>query len=215
MMAPNNRFQTIGWNIKAMAALLVIFLSWLYLPFGVIGFIGFLYLCLLLHIPQRQLPAGLPQDSDIIIAPIDGRITYLGCDEGHVIIDIQAHMTASQIVVSPISGVIEDKLWIDGAYISADTPHFEMLAARQEWLFTTPDGQNMSLLQFTSPLTRYLTSAFTTGQKISMAEPFALGLLRTHIRLILPASYHLEVYEGQSCLAGETLLARDSHAMPS
>ena len=214
-MAPYDRFQTIGWNIKAIGALIVVFLLWLYLPLGVIGFIGFLYLNLLLHIPDRQLPAALPQDNDLITAPIDRRITHLDCGGDHIIIDILAHITSSQIVFAPLSGVIEDKLWIDGAYLSADTPHFEMLSARQEWVIHHADGQQVTLIQFASPQTRYLTSALTTGQQISMAEPFALGLMRSHIRLILPSHYQLDIYEGQSCLAGESILARDSRAVAS
>ena len=214
-MAPYDRFQTIGWNIKAIGALIVVFLIWLYLPLGVIGFIGFLYLCLLLHTPLRQLPASLPQNNDIITAPIDGRITHLDCGDDHIIIDILCHLTSSQIVFAPLSGVIEDKLWIDGAYMNADTPHFEMLSARQEWVISHADGQQVTLIQFASPQTRYLTSALTTGQQVVMGEAFALGLMRSHIRLIVPSHYQLEVYEGQSCLAGESVLARDGRANSS
>ena len=211
-MAPYDRFQTIGWNIKAIAALVVIFLSWLYLPLGVIGFIGFLYLCLLLHMPDRQMP---DKASGVTLSPIDGRITSLSCHENHVIIDMMAHMTSSQIIFAPQSGVIDDKLWIDGAYINSDTAHFEMLAARQEWLITTDDGDQIGLIQYTSPQTRYVTGALTVGQKITIAEPFALGLLRSHIRLRLPKDYQLEVYEGQSIIAGETIIARANHTASS
>ena len=214
-MTPSNRFHTIGWNIKAIAALLVVFFVWLYLPLGVIGFIGFLYICLLLQTPIRQLPAALPDDNDLIIAPLDGRVTHLDCDDAHIIVDIQSHLTASQIIFAPTSGVIEDKLWIDGAYISADTPHFELLSARQEWLISLSDDEQLSLVQYALPQTRYLTSTLITGQKITMGEPFAVGLLRSHIRLTLPSHYQLEVYQGQSCLAGETIIARDSRVSAS
>ena len=211
-MAPYDRFQTIGWNIKAIAALVVIFLSWLYLPLGVIGFIGFLYLCLLLHMPDRHMT---DRAIGLTLAPIDGRITFLSCHENHILIDMMAHMTSSQIIFAPQSGVIEDKLWIDGAYINNDKVHFEMLAARQEWLIIADDGDQIGLIQFTSPQTRYVTGALTVGQKITMAEPFALGLLRSHIRLRLPKDYQLAVYEGQSIIAGETILARSPNAASS
>ena len=211
-MAPYDRFQTIGWNIKAIAALGVIFLSWLYLPLGVIGFIGFLYLCLLLHMPDRQMP---DQASELTLAPIDGRITSLSCHENHIIIDMMAHMTSSQIIFAPQSGVIEDKLWIDGAYMNSNTAHYEMLAARQEWLITVDNGDQISLIQYTSPQTRYVTGALTVGQKITTSEPFALGLLRSHIRLRLPKEYQLAVYEGQSIIAGETIIAAAKAAVSS
>ena len=204
-MAPYDRFQTIGWNIKAVAALVVVFLSWLYLPLGVISFIGFLYLCLLLQMPKRQLPKI---DTKVAIAPIDGCITQLSCDDDHITIDMQSHLTSSQIVFAPQSGIIEDKLWVDGAYMKRDEDLFDMLAARQEWLIANDDGQHISLIQYSSPQTRYITGSLTTGQKVTMAEPFALGLLRSHIRLRLPREYQLEVYEGQSIIAGESILAR-------
>ena len=165
-MTPSNRFPAIGWNIKAIAALLVVFFVWLYLPLGVIGFIGFLYVCLLLQTPKRQLPAAHESDSqsDVILLM---NVTHLDCDDDHIIVDIQSHLTASQIIFAPTSGVIEDKLWIDGAYISADTPHFELLSARQELLISLSDDEQLSLVQYASPQTRYLTSALITGPKIT------------------------------------------------
>ena len=200
------RYQQIGWPISALAGLLVIGLTWLSLPLGVIGFIGFLYLQLLVQQQGDFLPFVGTLDAEAIVAPIEGVISSIEHKSDAIIITFTGQATSSQICYSPVNGVVEDVLWIDGEFTDPHDNLWAVHAARHECVIDMGRDPIILCLMGTK-WTRYLTLSYTQGQSINRGEPCGLSLLRSTIRLIIPAHYNIAVLEGQRVLGGQTVIA--------
>ena len=200
------RYQQIGWPISALAGLLVIGLIGLSLPLGVIAFIGFLYLQLLVQQQDEFLPVDGARDAEAIVAPIEGVVSSIDHQSDATIITFTGQATSSQICYSPVNGVVEDVLWIDGEFTEPHDNLWAVHAARHECVIDMGRDPIILCLMGTK-WTRYLTLSYTQGQSINRGEPCGLSLLRSTVRLIIPTYYDVAVLEGQCVLGGQTVIA--------
>ena len=201
-----------GWPLLAIAGGFAIILCALYLPAGLIGFSGFIYLHIILHSPRRTL-SELP--SGHIAAPIDGQILWVHHDNASAltIVRIRADWLTSHIAYAPMAGQIDQIIWYDGQFTGfADDVLPPPENARQEIallsLDSTSSADKITVCHYGAPLSRILQSCVQEGRKVSPDTPIALGLLRPKIDISFPASYSLDIYAGQRCLAGQTIIAK-------
>lgn len=206
-IADEVRFGTLGFSVKLIAGLAVIVMTWLSLSLGIAGFGLFLYLHLLLRFHQAPL-AGVPNHD--VCAPLSGRVVALREDKDSLQIDIQGDLTTSQIIYAPLSAVIEDKLWIDGAYLSFDDGGSHPLNARYDFLLRLETGALASFSVFGGQWTRYIHAPFAEGQAIHQGEPFGFGLLCSLVTVQLPKGYHARVAKGDHLLARTSIMAQKS-----
>ena len=200
------RYQQIGWPINALAGLLVIGLTWLSLPLGVIAFIGFLYLQLLVRQRDGFLPSDSAWGAEAIIAPVDGVVSAIEYKSDATIITFTGQVAYSQLCYSPVNGVVEDTLWIDGEYTDPHDNLWSVHAARHECVIDMGRDPIILCLMGTK-WTRYLTLSYAQGQSINRGEPCGLSLLRSTVRLIIPTHHDVIVFEGQRVLGGQTVIA--------
>lgn len=199
------RFASLGMSIKVIAGALVVLMAWLSIGLGFIAFGLFLYLHLLLH--RRNRPAG-GTATGVIMAPVDGQIIAVRRDTSGLYIVMAGDLTASQLIYAPVSARIEDKLWIDGAYLPFDDVSSHPLSARYEFLLETPEGAMISLSVFGGTWTRYLNAPFAEGQHVAQGEPFAFGLIQSLVTVHVPAHYHATVEEGTFIIAQQSCIAK-------
>jgi hypothetical protein len=204
--------QQPGWPLLAIAGGLAVILCALYLPAGLIGFSGFIYLHIILHSPRRtisKLPSGR------IAAPIDGQILWVHRDKAsaRITVRVRADWLNSHITYAPMAGQIDQIIWYDGQFTGfADDALPPPENARQEIALTplhsASSEDKITICHHGAPLSRVLQSCVQEGRKVSPEMPIALGLLRPKIDISFPASYGLDIYAGQRCLAGETIIAK-------
>ena len=180
-------------------------MAWFSVGLGFIAFCLFLYLHLLLRHSNRRADS---LDKGAIIAPIDGQVIAVRRDSAGLYIVMAGDMTASQIVYAPIASRIEDKLWIDGAYLPFDDVNSHPLSARYEFLLETSQGKIISLSLFGGKWTRHITAPFTEGMSVIQGEPFAFGLMQSLVTLHLPADYQPLVEEGAYIVAQQSCIAK-------
>jgi hypothetical protein len=204
--------QQPGWPLLAIAGGLAVILCALYLPAGLIGFSGFIYLHIILHSLRRAI-SKLP--SGHIAAPIDGQILWVHRDKAsaRITVRFRADWLNSHITYAPIAGQIDQIIWYDGQFTGfADDALPPPENARQEIALLPLDGASsedkITVCHHGAPLSRVLQSCVQEGRKVSPEMPIALGLLRPKIDISFPASYGLDIYPGQRCLAGETIIAK-------
>jgi hypothetical protein len=204
--------QQPGWPLLAIAGGLDIILCALYLPAGLIGFSGFIYLHIILHSPRRTL-SELP--SGHIAAPIDGQILWVHHDKAseRTIVRFRADWLNSHIAYAPMAGQIDQIIWYDGQFMGfADDALPPPENARQEIALLPLDSASfedkITVCHHGAPLSRILQSCLQEGRKVSPDMPIALGLLRPRIDMSFPVSYRLDIYAGQRCLAGQTIIAK-------
>lgn len=207
-MMQKPRFAELGSQIKVIAGVAVIVMTWLSIGLGFISFGLFLYLHLLLHKTNRPRNAEADSQNDApILAPMTGHIVAIRKDSNGLQLDVAGDMLASQLIYAPIAAKIDDKLWIDGLYERFDDARIHPLRARYDFLFETSDEALITLSLFGGKWTRYIHAPFSAGQVIRCGEPFAVGLCQSLITLHLPNDYQCLAREGDYCIARQSLLA--------
>lgn len=199
------RFASLGMSVKVIAGALVVVMVWLSIGLGFIAFGLFLYLHLLLRHTNRLADVD---EAGAIIAPLDGQVIKVRRDTSGLYIVMASDVTASQLIYAPISATIEDRLWIDGAYLPFDDVSGHPLSARYEFLLETQEGKTVSLSLFGGRWTRYLNAPFSEGQHVVQGEPFAFGLMQSLVTMHLPANYRTLVEEGTHIIAQQSCIAK-------
>lgn len=198
------RFASLGISIKVVAGALVVVMAWLSVGFGFIAFGLFLYLHLLLRRTNRVADS---REAGAIIAPLDAKVIAVRRDNTGLTIVMSGDVMASQLIYAPINARIEDRLWIDGAYLPFDDVSCHPLSARYEYLLETQVGKIISLSVFGGRWTRYINAPFADGQTVTQGEPFAFGLMQSLVTLHLPAHYQETVAEGMHIIAQQSCIA--------
>ena len=200
----NSRFHRLGFSVKAITASIVAFCVWLYLPLGVLAFGCFLYLHLLLRYVART-----PADTTSILSPIDGRVVTIENDGDSTQLTLMSDWLGSQMIYAPMTGVVHDKLWMDGLYLPPNVATEASDAARFEVYMRDNDDRAIIMKLYGTHFTRLLHVPFEEGQSVMRGEPFGFALLRAQITIHLPQDFKIKVSEGEYCLAGQTAIAAD------
>ena len=208
---PSNRPE---WRLLAAAGTIVGCLTAVWLPFGIIGFAGFLYLAVLL----RPLEPVSQPDDDYVRAPVDG--TILSVDTGALNVDgdevtvicLRAGSFSSQLQSAPVRGIVDSVIWFAGVF---KTEIFESgkdgaqmsNAARREFIFETDSGHQIGFIQHGDSYARLLMGFVQEGQRLTGNEKIGVSLFHVRLSIIVPAQFDIKVTAGQRILVGETVLA--------
>lgn len=202
------------WRLLAAAGTIVGCLTAVWLPFGIIGFAGFLYLAVLLR-PLAPVPQP---DDDYVRAPVDG--TILSVDTGALNVDgdevtvifLRAGSFSSQLQSAPVRGIVDSVIWFAGVFktemFKTGKDGAQMSnAARREFIFETDSGHHIGFIQHGDSYARLLMGFVQEGQRLSGNEKIGVSLFHARASIIVPAQFDIKVTAGQRILVGETVLA--------
>lgn len=208
---PSNRPE---WRLLAAAGTIVGCLTAVWLPFGIIGFAGFLYLAVLL----RPLAPVSQPDDDYVRAPVDG--TILSVDTGALNVDgdevtvicLRAGSFSSQLQSAPVRGIVDSVIWFAGVFktemFKTGKDGAQMSnAARREFIFETDSGHHIGFIQHGDSYARLLMGFVQEGQRLTGNEKIGVSLFHARLSIIVPAQFDIKVKVGQRILVGETVLA--------
>ena len=203
---PSNRPE---WRLLAAAGTIVGCLTAVWLPFGIIGFAGFLYLAVLL----RPLAPVSQPDDDYVRAPVDG--TILSVDTGALNVDgdevtvicLRAGSFSSQLQSAPVRGIVDSFIWFAGVFKTGKDGTQMSNAARREFIFETDSGHQIGFIQHGDSYARLLMGFVQEGQRLTGNEKIGVSLFHARLSIIVPAQFDIKVTAGQRILVGETVLA--------
>jgi len=203
---PSNRPE---WRLLAAAGTIVGCLTAVWLPFGIIGFAGFLYLAVLL----RPLAPVSQPDDDYVRAPVDG--TILSVDTGALNVDgdevtvicLRAGSFSSQLQSAPVRGIVDSVIWFAGVFKTGKDGTQMSNAARREFIFETDSGHHIGFIQHGDSYARLLMGFVQEGQRLTGNEKIGVSLFHARLSIIVPAQFDIKVTVGQRILVGETVLA--------
>ena len=203
---PSNRPE---WRLLAAAGTIVGCLTAVWLPFGIIGFAGFLYLAVLL----RPLAPVSQPDDHYVRAPVDG--TILSVDTGALNVDgdevtvicLRAGSFSSQLQSAPVRGIVDSVIWFAGVFKTGKDGTQMSNAARREFIFETDSGHHIGFIQHGDSYARLLMGFVQEGQRLTGNEKIGVSLFHARLSIIVPAQFDIKVTVGQRILVGETVLA--------
>ncbi len=203
MLSLKSVISQTSFPIMAGAALITVILTFIALPLGVLSLAGTLYLYFLCRPLLQPVSAA-----GCVVAPAEGVITALSTSSKGHHIRIQQRWDGRLSLGMPISGRVDQNLFVDGAYLPLCDAASEAMNARREFRIEANDGEIFELIQWGTPTSRYLFSSVLEGEMRTTGTVFGLTMFAGMIELIIPESYTVSAVEGAYAIAGQTVLAK-------
>jgi len=190
-------------------ASLVLFLLWS--PPGWIGTLLTVWCALFFRDPVRVTPVR----EGIVVAPADGRISMitrvlppaeLGLgDRPLPRISIFMSVFNCHVNRSPVAGRIDRIAYRPGKFINAELDKASEDNERNSLVISTSNGR-IGVTQIAGLVARRIVSFVREGQTIGAGERFGLIRFGSRLDVYLPEGTSPLVAEGQTAIAGETVL---------
>jgi len=186
-------------------ALASLILFWIWTPLGWIGTLLTVWCALFFRDPVRVSPIR----EGIVVAPADGRISMvtqvlppaeLGLgDRPLPRVSIFMSVFNCHVNRSPVAGRIDRIAYAELDKASEDNE-------RNSLVISTPNGR-IGVIQIAGLVARRIVSFVREGQTIGAGERFGLIRFGSRLDVYLPEGTKALVSEGQTAVAGETILA--------
>ncbi len=209
-----------GYPFIGSFALASIILFWLWSPFGWLGTIATLWCAYFFRDPPRVTPAR----EGILVAPADGRISRIAnaappreLELGQrPLIRISIFMSVFDCHVnrSPVGGRIERMVYHPGAFISADLDKASEGNERNSLVIETAAGVRIAVVQIAGLVARRIVPFVREGEAIGAGQRIGMIRFGSRVDVYLPDGARPLVHEGQTAIAGETVLAELRVAEP-
>src|SRR6267142_120907 len=164
-------------------ALASLILFWIWTPLGWIGTLLTVWCALFFRDPVRVTPVR----EGIVVAPADGRVSMV------------------TQVLPPAELGLGDKP-LPGIFINAELDKASEDNERNSLVISTPNGR-IGVIQIAGLVARRIVSFVREGQSIAAGERFGLIRFGSRLDVYLPEGTRALVSEGQTAVAGETILA--------
>jgi len=202
-----------GYPFVGAAALVSILLFMIWSPFGWIGTVATLWCAYFFRDPPRVTPMR----AGIIVSPADGRVSRitnaapppeLGLgDKPLPRVSIFMSVFDCHVNRSPMTGRIERIAYHPGAFLNADLDKASEANERNGLIIAAPNGTRIGVVQIAGLIARRIVSFVREGVTIGAGERFGLIRFGSRVDVYLPESTRPLVAEGQTAIAGETVIA--------
>jgi len=198
-------------------------LFWLWPPLGWLGVIATAWCVYFFRDPPRVTPVR----EGIVVAPADGRVCQvvsvvppreldLG-DRPLTRVSIFMSVFDCHINRSPVAGRIERIVYRAGKFISADLDKASEDNERNAFVIITGAGQRVAVVQIAGLIARRIVCFAREGDSLGAGQRIGMIRFGSRLDVYLPEGARVVTGEGQTAIAGETLLGdlAQSAAEPS
>ena len=194
-------------------ALASLILFWLWAPLGWLATVATLWCAYFFRDPPRVTPLR----EGIVIAPADGRLNRLanavppkelGLGERPLPrISIFMSVFDCHVNRSPVAGRIERVVYRAGKFLSADLDKASEDNERNAFVIATGGGTRIAVIQIAGLVARRIVPFVREGEAIGAGQRIGMIRFGSRVDVYLPEGARVLVAEGQSAIAGETVLA--------
>ena len=200
-------------------ALASLVLFWMWTPLGWIATLLTVWCALFFRDPIRVTP----QRDGLVVSPADGRISMISNvlpppelglgDQPLPRISIFMSVFNVHVNRSPVTGRIDRIAYRPGAFINAELDKASEDNERNSLAISTPHGR-IGVVQIAGLVARRIVCFVREGQTIGAGERIGLIRFGSRLDVYLPEGTSALVSEGQTAIAGETILADFMEANP-
>jgi phosphatidylserine decarboxylase len=193
-------------------ALASLILFWLWTPLGWLGTLATAWCAYFFRDPVRVTPIR----EGLVVAPADGRVSQvvnavpppeLGLSEKPLPrISIFMSVFDCHVNRSPISGRIEKMVYRAGKFISADLDKASEDNERNAFIITGAKAR-IGVVQIAGLVARRIVPFVQEGQTVAAGDRIGMIRFGSRLDVYLPEGGRALVAEGQTAIAGETVLA--------
>jgi phosphatidylserine decarboxylase len=194
-------------------ALASLILFWLWTPLGWLMTLATLWCVYFFRDPPRVTPVR----DGIVVSPADGRVSQITnavppkeLDLGERPLPrISVFMSVFDCHVnrSPVAGRIERIVYRAGKFLSADLDKASEDNERNAFVITTTGGQRIAAIQIAGLVARRIVPFAREGEAVGAGQRIGMIRFGSRVDVYLPEGTGALVAEGQTAIAGETVLA--------
>lgn len=165
----------------------------------------------------REPKRVAPSRTGVAIAAADGAVSQvvlavppqelgLGAEER---LRISVFLSVFDVHVQrlPVSGVVSRVRYQPGKFLSADLDKASEDNERNSLLLTTPEGQEVVVVQIAGLIARRIVCQVTEGEKARAGDTYGLIRFGSRVDVYVPTDSRVLVEPGQRTIGGETVLA--------
>jgi phosphatidylserine decarboxylase len=193
------------------AASLILF--WLWTPLGWLGCVATLWCIYFFRDPPRTTPAR----DGLVIAPADGRISQIASappppelglgNDPLMRVSIFMSVFDCHVNRSPVAGRIERISYRPGKFVSADLDKASEDNERNALLIAATGGARVAVVQIAGLIARRIVRFVQEGQSVAAGQRIGMIRFGSRVDVYLPEGVRPLVGEGQTAIAGETVIA--------
>jgi len=194
-------------------ALVSLVLFWLWSPLGWIGTVATVWCVYFFRDPERVTPIR----EGIVVSPADGRISritnsvpppalQLG-ERAVPRVSIFMSVFDCHVNRSPITGKIERIVYHHGAFLSADLDKASENNERNSLVISVNNNTRIGVVQIAGLVARRIVCFVREGTSVGAGERIGMIRFGSRLDVYLPEGVRPLVAEGQTAIAGETIVA--------
>jgi phosphatidylserine decarboxylase len=193
-------------------ALVAILLFWFAKPLGWIGVLATAWCAYFFRDPVRIVPIG----EGLVLSPADGRVSQVALaspppelemgPEQRVRVSIFMSVFDVHVNRAPIAGEIRRIVYRPGKFINADLDKASVDNERNSLLLRTAAGP-VAVVQIAGLIARRIVCFAREGAQVTAGERIGIIRFGSRVDVYLPGGVKPLVSEGQTTLAGETVIA--------
>src|SRR3984885_2463237 len=210
-----------GYPFVGGFAFVSLVLLWLWPPLGWLATLLTLWCAYFFRDPQRVTPVR----DGIVVAPADGRVSQIANavppkeldlgDRPLPRISIFMSVFDCHINRSPVAGRIERIVYRAGKFLSADLDKASEDNERNAFVIATVGGQRIAVIQIAGLVARRIVPFAREGDAVAAGQRIGMIRFGSRVDVYLPEGTRALVAEGQTAIAGETVLADLRAAEPA
>ena len=193
-------------------ALVSLLLFWLWPPLGWLGVLATIWCAYFFRDPARVTPLR----DGLLVAPADGRVSRVADavppkelelgERPLPRVSIFMSVFDCHVNRSPLDGKIERLIYHPGAFVSADLDKASESNERNSLLIIS-NGRRVGVVQFAGLVARRIVCFVREGATVTAGERIGMIRFGSRVDVYLPVGTRPLVAEGQTAIAGETVIA--------
>lgn len=202
-----------GWRFVGVFAAVTVLMWMLFKPVGVVCLALTVWCYFFFRNPLRAVPAG----DSLVLAPADGIVSKIADvvppkeleigDEPMTRVSIFMSVFSVHVNRAPMAGKITKMYYRPGAFVDVSLDKESENNERQELAMETVTGHKIAFVQIAGLVARRILTFVKEGDQLKAGERFGLIRFGSRLDVYLPKGVAIQVMEGQTAVAGETVLA--------
>jgi len=210
-----------GWRFVAIFGAITAVLFFVWDPLGWIG-LGLTVWCYYFF---RDPIRSVPLDEGLIVSPADGVISLieravppeeLGMGpEALLRVSVFMNVFNCHVNRMPVAGQIDAIAYRPGKFLNASLDKASSDNERNSLAIRMADGRKVAVVQIAGLVARRIVCFTRVGQTLRMGDRFGLIRFGSRLDVYLPEGVEPQVALGQTMVAGETVIADLTRALPA
>lgn len=202
-----------GWRFVGVFAAVTVLMWMQFKPVGVVCLALTVWCYFFFRNPLRAVPAG----DSLVLSPADGIVSKIADvvppkeleigDEPMTRVSIFMSVFSVHVNRAPMAGKITKMYYRPGAFVDVSLDKESENNERQELAMETVTGHKIAFVQIAGLVARRILTFVKEGDQLKAGERFGLIRFGSRLDVYLPKGVAVQVMEGQTAVAGETVLA--------